>query len=78
MHWREATQRFVRAVLVVIDQPLIGNRLDLLKVGEQVRVENLGSISSIEALNEGVLIWFAGLDIADRDALCASPFGKGL
>jgi hypothetical protein len=68
----------VRAVLVVIEQPLIGNRLDLLKVGEQVRVEHLGSISSIEALNESVLIWLARLDITDRDALCASPLGKRL
>lgn len=68
----------MRAVLVVIDQPLIGNRLDLLKVGEQVRVEHLGSISSIEALNVSVLIWLARLDIADRDAFCASPLGEGL
>ncbi len=75
MHRREATQRFVRAVPVVIDQPLIGNRLDLLKVGEQVRVEHLGSISSIEALNESVLIWLARLDVADRYALCARPIG---
>lgn len=56
-------------VLVVIDQPLIGNRLDQLKVGEQVRVEHLGPISSIEALDKGVLIWLARLDIADRYAL---------
>lgn len=58
-------------VLVVIDQPLIGNRLDQLKVGEQVRVEHLGPISSIEALDKGVLIWLARLDIADRYALYA-------
>ncbi|SUV72546.1 Uncharacterised protein [Bordetella bronchiseptica] len=56
-------------VLVVIDQALIGNRLDQLKVGEQVRVEHLGPISSIEALDKGVLIWLARLDIADRYAL---------
>ncbi len=59
MHRREATQRFVRAVLVVIDPPSIGNGPDLLKVGEQVRVEHLGSIRSIEALNESVLIHWA-------------------
>lgn len=66
----------MRAVLVVIDQPLIGNRLDLLKVGGQARVEHLGSISSIEALNESVLIWLARLDIADRDALALTHWGN--
>ncbi|WP_413789957.1 hypothetical protein [Bordetella pertussis] len=43
--------------------------MDQLKVGEQVRVEHLGPISSIEALDKGVLIWLARLDIADRYAL---------
>lgn len=52
--------------------------MNLLEVGEQVCIEYLGTISAIEALDEGVLIWLARLDIADRNAFCGSLFGKGL
>lgn len=78
MHRREAAQRLMRAVFVVIDQPSIGNRLDLLKVGEQMRIKHFGALSAIEPLDKGVLIRLARLDIADRNAFGSSPFGKGL
>lgn len=47
----------MRAVLVVVDQPSVGNRLNLSEVGEQVCIEHLGARSAIEALDESVLIW---------------------
>lgn len=78
MHPWEAAQRLMRAVFVVIDQPTIGNCLELLKVGEQMRIEHFGAISAIEPLDKGVLIRLARLDIADRNAFGSSPFDKGL
>lgn len=56
------------AVLVVVDQPLVGNGLDLFQVGEQMSVEHFGSVRSVETLNEGILIRLAGLDVAHCDA----------
>lgn len=57
MHRWEAAQRLMRAVFVVIDQPSIGNRLDLLKVGEQMRIKHFGAISAIGG-RKGVRLHF--------------------
>lgn len=78
MRWREATQRLMRAIFVVIDEPTFSDCLDLLKVGEQMCIELFGAVSAIEALDKGVLIRLSRLDIADRNALGHGPFGKGV
>lgn len=77
-HRREAAQRFVRAVFVVIDQPLFGDDLDLLQIGEQVRAEHFSAVRAVEALNEGILIRFSGTDITHGNLLGSGPFGDGL
>jgi len=46
----------VWAVLVVIDQPSVGNCLNLLTVGEQMCIKRFSAISAIEPLDKGVLI----------------------
>lgn len=66
------------AVLVVNDQRSIGNCLNLLEVGEQMCIKNFGAMSAIEPLDEGILIGFARLDIADRNAFGCGPLGKGV
>jgi len=68
----------VCAVFVVIDQPSVGNCLNLLEVGEQMCIKNFGAISAIEPLDEGILIGFARLDVADRNAFSRGPLGKGV
>lgn len=62
----------------VIEQPSIGNRLDLLQVGERMSFEYFGAISALEPLDKDVLITLARLDLTDRDAFGSSPFGKGV
>jgi len=75
---REAAQRLMRTVFVVIDEPTFSDCLDLLKVGEQMCIEHFGAVSAIEALDKGVLIRLSRLDIADRNALGRGPFSKGV
>jgi len=60
-------------VFVVIDQPLVGDGLDLLQVGEQVCVEHFRAVRSVEALDKGVLIGLARLDVSNRDAFGGGP-----
>ena len=68
----------MRAVFVIVDQPLISNGLDLFKVGEQMRIEHLGSIGSVKGLDEGILIWLAWLDISNGNAFGSSPLSERL
>lgn len=77
MRRREAAQRLMRAVFVVIDEPTFSDCLDVLKVGDQMCVEHFGAVCAIEALDKGVLIRLSRLDIAYRNALGRGPFGKG-
>lgn len=73
MRRREAAQRLMRAVFVVIDEPTFSDCLDLLKVGEQICIEHFGAVGAIKALDKGVLIRLSRLDIADRNALGRGP-----
>ena len=63
------------AIFVVIDQPLLGDGLHLLQIGEQVCVEHFSAICPVEAFNERVLIRFARLDITHGDPAGSCPFG---
>lgn len=66
------------AVFVVINQPLFGDSLDLLQIGEQVRVEHFSTICTVEALNEDILIRFARLNITHGNPPRSGPLGEGL
>jgi|GEM_PF-4802104 hypothetical protein len=49
-------------LFVVVSQPCIGLRLNLIDRIEQTRIEYLSAKASIEAFDEGVLVVLAGLD----------------
>jgi hypothetical protein len=78
LHRRDATQGFKGAVFVVIGQPLGGDGLDLLEVGEQMCIEHFRAVRSVETLDKGVLIGLARLDVLNRDAFGRGPFGECL
>lgn len=46
----------MRALLVVLEQPLLGDVLHLFDGSGQVRVEDLGPVGPVEALDVGVLV----------------------
>ena len=45
----------MRPLLVVRDKPALGQGADLGERFEEIRIEHLGAIGAIEALDEGVL-----------------------
>ena len=68
----------MRPLLVVNDEPALGQRADLRQRLEEMRIEHLGAIAAIEALDEGILIGLSRLDIVEvdpeaRDSNQASP-----
>lgn len=71
-------QCVVRPLLVVLDHPAVGDLPDLVEAGEQVQVEHLLAIAAIKALDVGVLVRLARLDILDQHAVGLGPAGEGL
>ena len=65
-------------MVVVGPQPLVGHELDVSHGLEDVNVEQFLAIGTVEALDEGVLIGLAGLDVAELDRLLLAPFGEDL
>src|SRR5215467_8028320 len=63
---------------VVDRQPGLGDRADLVEGLEEMRVEDLLTERPVEALDEGILIGLAGLDVAEPDALGRAPLDKRL
>src|SRR5215813_7993609 len=59
-------------------QPSLGDRADLIEGLEEMRVEDLLTIGAIEALDEGILIGLAGLNVAQADPLSRTPLDEGL
>lgn len=53
--------------VVVGQQPALRQRTDFCQRFKQVGIENLGAVAAVEALDVGVLIGLAGLDVLDRD-----------
>jgi hypothetical protein len=66
----------VRAFLVVTDDPLMSDFANILERRKEPAVQDFGTIGAIKAFNESVLIWLAGLDVAQFDALLRAPIGK--
>jgi hypothetical protein len=57
----------VRPSTIVQAQPALADPTYLLEILEDVRVERLFAVSAIDSLDVGVLIGFAGLDVAQVD-----------
>ena len=55
----------MRPLLVVRDEPAFGQGADLRQRFEEIRIKHLGAIATVEALDKGVLIWLARLDVVD-------------
>ena len=67
----------MRSLLVVNDEPVLGQFADLRQRLEEMRIEHLGAIAAIEALNEGVLIGLSRLDVVEIDPAFVSPSRPG-
>lgn len=50
---------------------------DLREGREDVRIEDFGPVRPVEAFDEGVLRWLAGLDVAEMNATGLAPGGEG-
>lgn len=72
----QAAEGIVVSFLVVFEHPSPGELPDLSQAGKEPSVEHLGTVGPIEALDEGVLVRFAGLDVVDEDAVPGTPFGE--
>ena len=57
----------MRPLLVVGDEPAVGHRADLSQRFKEIGIEHLGAIAAVEALDEGVLIRLARLDVVNPD-----------
>ena len=65
-------------LFVVVSQPGIGLRLNLIGQIEQTRIEHLGAKASVEAFDEGSLVGLAGLDERQPDTLIPGLVHKGM
>lgn len=61
------------ALFVVSDEPVSGHAADLVEGFEHVAVEHLVAVGAIEAFDVGVLVWLAGLDEEQPDAMLPGP-----
>src|SRR5262249_39141205 len=68
----------MRALGVVGLEPGLSNRADLVERFEEMGIEHLLAKRPVEALDEGILVWFAGLDVAEPDAMGRAPLDKRL
>lgn len=64
------------AVFVVIDQPLMRDRLDLFEVCEQVSIEHFRTVRAIEPFDKSILVGLARLDISDGNPFASRPLRK--
>ncbi len=66
----------MRAVLVVVGEPIVGDRLDMGERVEQVRVEHFLAEAAVEALDEGVLVRLARFDVQQLHAVRLGPLNE--
>jgi len=62
---RQVAQRFVGALLVVVDHPPVRGFVDVLKASKQVLVEHFLAERAVETFDVGVLVGLARLDVLD-------------
>src|SRR5688500_3159166 len=66
----------MRPLAVINCQPLFGEELNLLHSAEEVLIQHFVAVGAIEALDEGVLIGLAGLDVEQRNATLPARLHK--
>ena len=62
---------------VVVEHPPPCSLADIIEAGKQVQVEHFLPEGPVETLDIGILVWLAGLDVADDHAVGLCPLGKG-
>jgi len=62
------------AVFVVIDQPLIRDRLNLFDVCKQMGIQDFRPLGAVEPFDKSILVRLARLDITDRNTFTGGPF----
>lgn len=68
----------MRPFFVVALQPAFRDLAHLFQVLEQMRAQYLLAIGLVEAFNIGILVRFAGLDVAQLDAVSLAPVNQYL
>ena len=63
----------MRPHFVVGPQPVLGQQADLLDRLEDLGAEHVLAVAAIEALDVGILIRFAWLDVTQFDAMSLAP-----
>lgn len=66
----------MKAFFVVSDDPLMSDFVDLVARRKEPAVQDLGTIGTIKAFDESVLIRLAELDVEQFDALFRAPIDK--
>src|SRR5882762_2241254 len=77
-HRRHLAEAVMGSLGVVNLEPRLGDHAHLLEGVKEVGVEDLFAETPIEPLDEGVLIGFPRLDVADGNTLRRAPLDKGL
>lgn len=65
------------SLFVVLEHPPVGRLADIVEAGEQAMVQDLVTEGPIEALDVGVLVGLAGLDVLDGQAVALGPLDEG-
>ena len=64
------------AFFVVNRDPVVCDLTDLIQIFEEIGIQNLVPIGSVEPFNKSVLTWFAGLDVTQFDTFVFTPLGQ--
>lgn len=65
----KVSERLVRALFIVGDDPVVDDVAHLAQGAEEVGVEDFVSKGAIESLDVGVLGWLAGLDVMKTNSI---------
>lgn len=65
-------------MLVVVDEEAPRRFANVIQACEQVAIEHVLAVGAVEALDVGVLVGFAGLDVLDRHPIGLGPRGERL
>ena len=66
----------MRTILVVNLDPLLSDILDLIKVFKDMGTEYFITVSAVNVLNKGILLWFTRLDKLQLYSLFLAPIHK--
>ena len=75
---RQIAERVVWSLFVVFDHPPVDGLADVFQAQEQMLVQQFLAERSVEALDVGVLVGFAGLDVLDGHAIRLRPLHEHL